>query len=441
MSDNQYDRLKGDPDVLRSKAQHYANIADAITRSVTTLKKIHDVDGMKSKATDALKQSAQDVADDIDKARDRYAVTAQALITYSSKLREAQDAADLAIIHIGDKQSAADSAHRTATTAQQDAQDAPADDNTTQKTAADKAGDTATSADTALASAQKEWHDALDLKNSAADIAVKAIVEVVDGKKNNGLKDSWWDDWGSKIYSVFKTICDWAGILSIFLGWVPILGQILIVLGTIGAVLDLVDSIVKAITEGGSLWDVALAAGGVALSFVGGKAFSQLAKNLKSSAIMKTLPKAIGNTGKMKSLRGILKVKSGESLVPQALAASKNLKMGVKDTVKSMFKGSVKDLKPKALLGPGKSSFKDVVGALKEAKIIPDLSPTKLLGLKSEVVDVAKMIKLNPALLKDPQFAVPLAGVAAYQAYETNKAVQKLDDPSTYLNDKIYSFK
>ncbi len=440
MGDQEFMPLKGDDALLRAKAEHYGEIAKAISRSVKTLRSIHDVDGMKSQAIDAIRDKAGDVADDIAKAQERYAVTSTALVTYSYALKSAQDDAATAIAHINHRESELQSAQHTATTAKGAAETADPTDTASQKAASD-AQDDVTAAAQSLDAAQQEWRDALEAKNSAAEAAIKSIVEVVSGKKNHGLEDSWWDDWGATVYDIFKTICDWAGILSIFLGWVPILGQILIVLGTIGAILDLIDAVIKTITEGGSGWDIVWAAAGVALSFVGGKAFSQLAKNLKSAALMKTLPVALKDEQAMKSMRGILKLKAGESMVPQALEASKNLKMGFKDTLKAMFSGSLKDLEPKALLGPGKTGFKDVVGALKEAKLIPDLDPAKLLKLNRELIDVAKFVKLNPAILKEPTIAIQLVGVAAYQAETTWKATQDLSDPKTYLSETVYGVK
>jgi hypothetical protein len=448
MSDTPYQPLKGDPTVLAAKAQHYQDIADAIKRSVTTLKKIHDVDDMKSKATEKLKDSSKDVADDIEKAHDRYEKTAQALLTYAGKLQDAQDAANTAISHISDKQDAADAAHRAARTAQQTADDATDADKSTADADAATAKTDATDADHALAAAHKEWHDALDTKNTAADAAVKAIVDVVE-HHNNGLKDSWWDDWGSSVYEAFKTICKWAGVLSIFLGWVPILGQILIVLATIGAVLDLIDSVIKAITEGGSWLDVLVAAGGVALSFVGGSAFAQLTKNLKAVSLMRSLPKVVSDARAMKSMRSILKLKNGESMVPTAFAASKTMRMGFKDTVKAMFKSSFKELVPEVKL-TANSTFKDVIKVAKDQKILPSLenlknvfNPAKILKLNGELVDTVKMIGMNPALLKDPQIAVPLIGAGAYQVEQSIKAYNDFDPskPSNYLNETVYNLK
>jgi hypothetical protein len=291
MSDTEYLPLKGDPELLLAKAQHYSSIADAITRSVTTLKKIHQVDEMKSKATEALKDKSGDVADDIDKARDRYKNTASALMTYAHKLRVAKDAADVAISHIHQKQTEASQANHAANTATDGVATAADADKTTAQTAAQKAEDAATAAQGELRAAHQEWHDALEIKNDAAEVAVKAIIEVVEGKKNHGLKDGWWDNWGSKVLDVIKVICEIAGFLSIFLAWVPILGAVLVGLAILGALITLVESIVKFANGEGSFTDVIFAAVGVVLAAFGGKIAAYLGKLVKFQAATKVMTK------------------------------------------------------------------------------------------------------------------------------------------------------
>jgi len=421
MSDTEYQPLKGDPDVLKAKAEHYANIADAIQRSVTTLHKIHDVDDMKSKATEKLKSSSDDVANDINKAHDRYSKTASALIAYSSVLREAQEDAETAIGHINAKQEAATAANHAAKTAQQAADDAKGADASTAATAATKAQTDATAANTALSDAQGKWHDAVDKKNAAAEIAIKAIVDVVD-HHNNGLKNpSWLHKLASKMLSVLKVVCKWAGVLSIFLSWVPILGEVLLVLAAVGAVIDLVESVVKAL-QGGSWLSVLGALAMVVVTFAGGSAFKALAKNLKSVSMMKTLPKMLDDPAMMSSMRSVLKLKQGERMTPLFRDAMKTTRTSLKTTVKDVFKDAAKGKLPK---------FEDIIPKLK--------SPKELLDINDDLVTSLKLIKLNPELLHDPSVIIKLTGATAYQGYQTDQAIHKLDDPKSFVkwNDTL----
>ncbi len=290
MSDTEYQPLKGDPDLLIAKAAHYAHIADAIQRSAVTLRKIHDVDDMRSQATAKLRDSSDDVANDILKAHDRYATTAEALTTYAGKLRHAQEAATTAIAHIAAKEQDAETAHTQATQAQQHADSATDDQKASATTAATQAQQDAKTADSAVGDAQQEWRDALAIKNAAAQDAIKAIVEVVD-HHNNGLKNpGFWEKLGKTVLDVVKKICEVAGFLSIFLSWVPILGAVLVGLAILGAVITLVESIVSAV-NGGSWTDVLFAAVGVVLTAFGGKFASYLGKLVKFQAASKVMTK------------------------------------------------------------------------------------------------------------------------------------------------------
>ncbi|MGO4301090.1 putative T7SS-secreted protein [Leifsonia sp. RAF41] len=311
MSDKEFQPLTGDPDVLESKARHYQSIGEAIQRSVKELNKIHDVDGYKSQAVSKLQEMAKDTADDIGKAKDRYAKTAAALITYAAELREAQDDATRAIALIDQKKSAADSAHTAAATAHTEAQSAKPEDASTAGKAADKADDAARDANAALQAAHQAWYDAREKKNRAAEKAVDAIVDVVD-HHNNGLKNpGFWD----KVMDVISTIGDIAGVLAIFLAWVPVLGQVLAVIAIVASIIKLVDAVVKFANGEGSFLDILGAAVTVVLSVFGGRIFAFLGKAARIKGLAR-VPKMVG--GVHTSPNAILKMQMGKRLMKSA---------------------------------------------------------------------------------------------------------------------------
>ena len=294
MADAEYQPLTGDPDLIETKAAHYAQIAAAIDRSVRFLNAVRDMDGMTSKAVSAVSGKAGDVSDDIAKAFDRYNDTASALTGYSGLLREAQNDANAAITDIEQKQSAADAASHAATTAQQNLQSATDDTKDDAQTAATKAATAASDANAALQVAQAAWHAAWDKKNNAGNVAKDKITAVVTGSKNHGLKDpgGFWHalgEFAKAAFKVFKTICDIAGILSVFLAWVPGLGEVLLALAAIGAIIDLVTTIVN----GGSFLDILLASVNVVLTVFGGKLIGELAKGLKTASVAKVAEKML----------------------------------------------------------------------------------------------------------------------------------------------------
>jgi hypothetical protein len=329
MTDSEFRALEGNPDLVRNKADRYAELANAITRSVTTLNAIKSTEGMISKAIDAVREESGTVADDIAKAQTRYAGTAQALITYSASLRTAQDAATTAIALISSKESAADTATRSASRAATKAESSTPENASTDTTAAGKAEDAADAAGQELVAAQQEWHAALLLKNQAAQTATDAIIGVLESKAGKDLNDGWWDDWGAKALDILKTVCEIAGFLAIFLAWVPGLGTLLLVLATVGALITLVEASIKA-HNGGSWGDVAFAAVGVVLTVFGGNIGKYLGKVVKAkglTAAMK-LPRK-----QFKSLTGISRGQKGKQLadVQKMLHSPKKLPNAMKE--------------------------------------------------------------------------------------------------------------
>jgi hypothetical protein len=302
IQERQYEELAGEPDHLQTMAQQYLAIADAIQRSVRTLHTIHDSDENKSKSTDALKDSAQDVADDIGKAESRYRVTAQALLDYVPHLRAAKTGAHAAVAQIQHYQhevSTTSTALDKADDAVKTAADTAKDDATTAQA---KAKTAAADAKSSLAYWQGQWQHYADARDAAARVASGKIVDVVE-HHNNGLKNPshhWYDKITNFASSVwhgiekgakwladhFEDICKWAGVLSIFLGWVPILGDVLIGLAILGALLKLG----KDIASGASFLTILGDAVGVVLTAFGGgltKYVGKLAKFRQAAAVSK----------------------------------------------------------------------------------------------------------------------------------------------------------
>jgi hypothetical protein len=306
MSDTEYQPLTGNESLLRSKAMQYGEIANAIIRSVNTLNKLSEVGEMKSEAIDALRNKIGSVAKDIDKARDRYSGTSAALVTYSYALKSAQDAAESAISTINQREGEVSAAARASRAAEDGVQTAADVDAADAKKAAEKADEATEAAQGNLQAAQRAWHSALEAKNDAAAVAISRIEDVVDGPKSHDLNDTWWEDWGSKALDVVKVICEIAGFLSIFLAWVPILGAILVGLAILGALITLVESIVKLVNGEGSFSDVLFAAVGVVLAAFGGKFATYLAKLVRVQTATKVMTKGSNflKSGAFKTLFG-----------------------------------------------------------------------------------------------------------------------------------------
>jgi hypothetical protein len=427
VADVEFQPLTGDPDLLARKAAHYQSVAGEIARSVQTLKKIQG-ERMTSKAIDKLKDSSGDVADDITKAYDRYDTTAKALGAYALELRGAQDDAVRAIAQIDEKQTAADAANRSASTAQSDADSAADDQKSDAQRTAQQAQSAADDANAALTAAHGLWHAAVERKTAAAKTAAAAIDGVVNGKGNHGLKDGWWDNWGSKLYDIVKQVCKWAGILSIFLGWIPIIGQILLVLAAVGAVLDLIDAVVAAVMGDGSVFDIVMAVVGVALAFVGGAAFARLAKGLKSVTMLKAADKVLGGpVTDIAAARTMKSISGGEKSIKSMLSESREVvgQTAWRDVMKDMLKDATKSFRPElskeALAKLKPTSVADAFTKAFDEGIIPN--PSKWLALNGDLIKGMRYIAMDPAMVKQAEVAVPLFGASVYQADQTYKAV------------------
>jgi hypothetical protein len=286
--DVQYKVLEGDPGVVKTKGEEYQRIAAAISASVRTLDDIVEQVENKSLAMEATRSLAEDVASDIRKATARYQATGDALVTYAVELQTAQDAsreparliaeAETELVEWRAKKRSRQIAYDTAVFLGDE------DEIARTKERLQTAKDHVSAAEGTIAAQVELWEDARSKKDTAATAAVTSITTVTEGKGGEALNDSFWDK-ASVVLDVIKVICDIAAVLSIFLSWVPILGQILVVLAAIGAIISIIDAALKAISGEGSWGDFfgALALG--VLSLFGGKIIGLLAKRIHFSAI------------------------------------------------------------------------------------------------------------------------------------------------------------
>lgn len=314
MGDTQWEALDGDPGTVEAKGRSYTELAEAITRSVTTLQQIVDDTNTTAKSMEKTRKLAGEVREDIEKAKDRYSHTGEALATYGAALRSAKNEADPAAARLKTLRADLETAQATAQRAENGVDDLPKDASDADKTDADRAQTSANNAVSTLQSqitqAEGEWNSGHGDKDTAARSAVSKIEEVVTGDRVNGLEDSGWDRFKNVvkgIYKVFKIICDIAGILAIFLSWVPILGQVLLVLAAIGAIIAIVENIVKfrqgEIGFGAMLLGVSFGVMGL----FGGKAIGSVAKYAKARSVVTTAGRMSSTAAKAQFGKVLLK--------------------------------------------------------------------------------------------------------------------------------------
>jgi hypothetical protein len=294
MADTQWEKLDGEASLVKTKGEKYQEIAAAIERASRSLQRIVDDTNTTAKSMDATRRLAGEVREDISKALDRYRYTGDALVTYAQALDPAVEQSATAATRLAELRADLVDAQARQSAAEDAVDDLPDD-----APAADResAGGDLTAANGAVSSIQGSitfwegrWTDAKTDKDGAARTAKGKIDEVVTGEKVNGLEDSTWDklkDVAKGLYKVFKLVCDVAGILAIFLSWVPILGQVLLVLAAIGALLTIIEGIVKIARDGFS-WGALLGIGLGVLALFGGRAVGAVAKYAKARSVVQT---------------------------------------------------------------------------------------------------------------------------------------------------------
>lgn len=269
-----HDPIPGDPDAVRAGGQDYVTVANAIARAARALRDM-ELDGDDSDATDELIRNAGDVADDIERAEERYRETGLALLAYAPRLASAQsdslEALELARSARDDAEAAESARRRALNLAAGADDDAAADDH---RRDAGRAADDADAAAAALTRARRLLDDAIGERDSAAETAAERIRAIVEG---DDLNDSWWDNWGADLLAVITDIAGWvstiAGILALCVSWIPVIGQalagVLLIVAGVAAVINAIGNVILASTGERSWGEAIISIAGAALSVVG----------------------------------------------------------------------------------------------------------------------------------------------------------------------------
>ena len=253
------DPVPGDPGEVRVASDRYAAVAAAISSAAASLTNIADVEGTTSKAVDAIRQNAGEVAKQIDQAHGRYVAVSEALGAYATQLAQAQADSLTALSAAQTAQAAIDAAEGDVRRAVSALEDAEPEESAARQSALDRARRSVSSGDAALARARADLEDAVSLRDRAAQQAISAIEAAVDA---DGLKDGWWDNWGSKLFHAISDIAGFiamvAGVAALLLAWVPVLGQALAAVALIATAVALVADIVLLIAGEGSWLKIGL---------------------------------------------------------------------------------------------------------------------------------------------------------------------------------------
>lgn len=271
------DPIPGEPQVSRSAGTYYGEIADAMANAYRSLGIMEDMEGFESDAVDKLRERAEDVRSEVNKAEARYRAASSALTQYAVDHQDAKDAASALLERARTAQDAVEEDERSANTAQGNLDGAVSASRTSgeeldpaTRSALSTANSNLETSRGVLTGIINELPGVVSSWHAKAGTAADAITDAVEG---DDLNDGWWEKWGSKVANFVSKwagkIAMWAGIAALFLGWVPILGQILTAIAIIATVAALVADVALVFHGEGDWVNVLLGVIGVASFGVG----------------------------------------------------------------------------------------------------------------------------------------------------------------------------
>ena len=235
--------------VVRAGGTDYVGVADAIRRCADSLRALDAGGSRGSESVEALLEARDDILSKVEVAEGRYRAAGNALVEYAGALERAQTDSLNALAAARSAQQDVDEAVGRAGRMRESAGEYPeqgdgADDRARYERAATAADGDAEVARGRVRAQRQVILNAMGERDAAAVKAMSAI----DGAGGDGLGDSWWDDWGSKVASWVAAVCDMisavTGVLGLLVCWIPVIGQALAgVLFAVSAITGIVAAI------------------------------------------------------------------------------------------------------------------------------------------------------------------------------------------------------
>ncbi|RHA37108.1 hypothetical protein [Cellulomonas rhizosphaerae] len=248
------DPVPGDPRAVRRASERYEDVALAIATAAARLREIaaqrHDA----SEAVAGIATKAGDVADQIGRARGRYAAVGRALGAYAVRLDAAQGAAHAALRAGRGADDERQDAEARVVAARAALESATPDDLPARTRELERARADQDVADRALDAARADLERAVQARDAAAETAAVAIRDSL----HDGLDDGWWQDWGKAVLTTIAAVADVVanvcGWLALLFCWVPGLGEVLVLAALLAAAVKLAADIVLAASDDDVTW-------------------------------------------------------------------------------------------------------------------------------------------------------------------------------------------
>ena len=361
------DPIPGDPDRVAALGRQLRKTAEELDRQIRNLKAVVDVDAWDNKSGKEFREKAKGNVTKLEAAFKRYDTAATAI---GSEVVEVgggyQDK-----LHAGSRNYASDlnRAQEIADAALKDAQDAEG-----RKGAAQRSLDGLSDKGKKKEDADKDRQDLEDRRDAAGgeidaarekidaarkirdDAAKRARESIDDVISHDSLKDGFWETLVADIAEIASIIATVCGILSLVVGWIPVIGQALAgVLGAIAMVATLVNFVCTFIQvlQGNKEWmDLGIAALGFLMMGVG-KGFSKIAGKFAKGALGK-----LGRAGAARTVRQVSRANKNLRRL-----SGKSFKLGKGDVWKSLKEPFIEPFSKTAwsknlkILKPGSGNF------------------------------------------------------------------------------------
>lgn len=227
---NQIQKVTGDADAIGTRGYAIKTLGDTMQKAANTLALLADDKLGKGLSIDSLRETSNQVHDDLKKAGERYSPSGSVLIAYAQALTTAKSTLDAIVEDCEQLYSTATGKDGEVATAQ--SQPAPPDGSGDDPVATARAA--AASAWKAFDERAADYDAPYETWEDAYDAAVRGLQDV----NGDGVKDSFWDNIAPAL-EVIKLVLDIAGIvllvLVLFVGG-PIIGAIALAVAVLSVV-------------------------------------------------------------------------------------------------------------------------------------------------------------------------------------------------------------
>ncbi|MGC0411309.1 hypothetical protein RKD32_004229 [Streptomyces sp. SAI-195] len=334
------DPIPGDADRMAALGKQLRKTADELERQVRNLKAVAELDAWDSKAGKEFREKASGNVKKLEAAFKRYDTAATAIGTqveevggthqdkvtasprnYASDLNRAQEIADAALKEAkdADERKSASQKSLDNLSGKDGSKDSGDKDRKDLEAKRKAAGDE-------IDAAREKINDAKRIRDDAAKRARESMDAVIN---HDSLKDGFWETLVDDIATITSWVATVCGILSLLVGWIPVIGQALAgVLGAIAMIATLINFVATLVqvAQGNADWmDVGMAALGFLMMGVG-KGFSKIAGKFAKGTL--------GRLGKAGAARTARQVSRANKNLRRA--AYKDVKLGKGDVLKSL---------------------------------------------------------------------------------------------------------